>query len=87
MSNKISLEECLIPAFLHGIGELNGFALAFDNPDMPAFVMIELRSEGGITMSRSALRSVVNGYPLSSISSNSLRVDFKLATAMTKAGL
>ena len=74
MSNKISLAACFIPDFLHGIGELKGLALAFDNPEMPAFVIIEFSRDGGITMSRRALRSVVRGYPLSSISSSSYSV-------------
>ena len=62
-----------MPNFLHAIGELKGFVLALDSPEMPAFEMIELSKEGGITMSRNALRSVVNGYPLSSISSSNCR--------------
>ena len=48
-----------MPIFLHGIGDENGFELAFERPETPVADRILFNNEGGITMSRRALRSVL----------------------------
>lgn len=60
----------LIPSFRQGIGEAKGFEPALAKPDMPATDRIFVSNEGGRTISRKALFSVVKGWPLSSISSS-----------------
>lgn len=71
ISKYISLLLYLIPCFLQGMGDWNGFELALASPDMPVADSILVSNDGGMTMSFKALRSVVRTWPLSSISSKS----------------
>lgn len=60
ISKKISLLVYLIPSFLQGMGDANGFVLTLC-AEAPVADSILLSNDGGSTMSRNALRSVVRG--------------------------